>query len=494
MGQTTGRSPRAAVASGAHGLSFRELTNSNEDLKLLRQFYDVVYKPAFPQPDEQESASRLEGYLALKARQGYGPNNYHILIALHRGRPVAGVIMDYLAEANAGVLEFIVTVSGWRRQKLGTRMLKWAERVASDDARRNGRHDLDLMLAELEDPFKIALPGAPPDAFDRLEIWGRWGFRKLDFPYVQPALTRRQRPVTHLLLSAKAFRRELEERVPARLVERGVHEYIRWAMMPIRPARCLEYRQMSRYLERRRFVPMVLLSRYIGRAPRPSLLVHEVAKSTDPDLRQVAALYRRTFPRGRTSVTPDTFPASLRRAKRTQRYAYHLWALRARRSRTPHGMASFFTLPGGGFGGYIAFDRSLRQTGRLRVLLARIETQMVRDGRRARGWYIECDPHGPQGRIFRRLGFHELAMTHRQPPLPGHRRYGVGEAPILRLMYKEFGRTHEAPRVTQEELRSALASIYRVVYRIPRPAGNPFFRDAEAQIARLMPKGKVTWR
>lgn len=94
---------------------------------------------------------------------------------------------------------------------------------------------------------------------------------------------------------------------------------------------------------------------------------------------------------------------------------------------------------------------------------------------------------------YRHMGFHDFAFTHRQPPLPGRRRYGVADAPLLRLMYKEFGRTYAAPRLTKAELLSALASIYRVVYRIPRPALSAYFKAARAQI-RNIPGALAAWR
>jgi GNAT superfamily N-acetyltransferase len=474
-------------------LSFRELTTSEEDRGILRRFYEETYRPAFPQPDEQEAVERLEGYLAFKARGGYGPNNYHILVALHRDRPVAGVIMDYLAEANAGIVEFIVTTPGWRRYRLGSRMLRWAERAAAADARRSLGRGLDLMLAELEDPFKFADDHAHPDPFDRLGIWDGWGFRKLDFPYVQPALSRAQRPVTHLLLAAKPINPALREHVPSRVVERAVHEYIRWAMMPLRPARSPEYKRMRRYLARRRAVPLLSLRAYLGRAPGRDLHVHEITGARDADLGRVARLYTDTFPAGATSLRSDAFAASLSRSRRDGRYAYHLWALRSTPAGGVGGMASFFTLPGAGFGGYVAFGPPLRGTGRFGALVARIEEQMVRDGRGATGWYVECDPGGPQGRILQELGFHEVAITYRQPTLPGGEPHATAGAPVLRLLYKEFGRVYEAPQLSQRALLSALRWIYRAVYGIERPGRSPLFAHARAQVAR-MPGGLVAWR
>ena len=72
-------------------------------------------------------------------------------------------------------------------------------------------------------------------------------------------------------------------------------------------------------------------------------------------------------------------------------------------------MASFFTFPDAGFGGYIALDGSLRHSGRFPLLLARMEERMIRDAIGANGSYIECNPK--QEPLFARHGFYTVDLA-----------------------------------------------------------------------------------
>ena len=107
-------------------------------------------------------------------------------------------------------------------------------------------------------------------------------------------------------------------------------------------------------------------------------------------------------------------------------------------------MASFFTLPSAGFGGYVALTGSLRGKGRLLPLLRRMEQRMVQDGSTNKGWYIECGENTDRSR-FTRHGFREINVDYRQPLLPGaESTESAGE--MLHLLYKPFGRgTMRAP-------------------------------------------------
>jgi hypothetical protein len=145
-------------------------------------------------------------------------------------------------------------------------------------------------------------------------------------------------------------------------------------------------------------------------------------------------------------------------------------------------MASFFTFPEAGFGGYVTLQGALRGTGRFPLLLARMEERMIRDALGARSWYIECDPR--QEALFARHGFRTIDCVYRQPPLPD----GVSEAlegsPALRLMYKDFGRNFEAPKLAATAFLSAIGRIFTGVYRLESVEQSPFYRHLRGQAAR----------
>jgi hypothetical protein len=271
--------------------------------------------------------------------------------------------------------------------------------------------------------------------------------------------------------------------VKSEVVRSVVHEYIRWAMRIPEPARCAEYAEMARHLAGRSEVPLVPLGRYIGEDPERPLLVREIQDGADPDLEATLAVYAQAFPPGPVVVGPAEFRRSVseRRGSRGPS-THHLWALRHSVEAPVGGMASFFGLPGAGFGGYLAFGPPLRGTGRLPLLLARIERQLVEDRTGARGWYIECERDGPALDRFRRAGFHEVAVDYRQPDL--RRSADPGEGIPLALLYKEFGAGYGDPSVQVEQFLDALAHIYRAVYRVDAPGEHPLYRRITAQAGR----------
>jgi len=471
--------------------ALRELTASAEDRDLLGRFYTELYAPEFPDPDERESLANMARYLELKAAGWYGPNNYHIALMMERDVPIGGVITDYLAEPNAGVLEFVVVAKSHRRAGAGTRVMDWAATALAADAERGRGMPLDWIVAEVNDPFRPAPVLDNVEPFARLAVWSMWGFVKLDFPYVQPALSADQKPVGHLLLAAKVLRREFRDAVPAPVVEAAVREYMRWAMRIEQPERRPEFRRMRDYLRARETVATIPLARYVGRDPARPLDVHEIADANDPDLHATLDVYQHAFPPGPTAVDPEALrQALLRHAGGRDRCAYHLWALRAKAGGPVEGMASFFTLPAAGFAGYLTLGGSLRGTGRLRPLMARMEERMLRDDLDVRGWYAECGRDSPEARVFSHTGFSQVALAYHQPTLTPAA-YTAADTPALALLYKEFGRRYEPPRLARETFLDTLASIFRIVYGV-EPEADPGFVDVRRQAA-AWPDGMVRW-
>ena len=460
---------------------FRELTGSAEDLAFLERLYGEIYVPEFPNPDERESLENMQRYLRLKAEGWYGPNGYHIVVMLSDGAPVGLSISDYLSLPKAGVIEFLVIAQPARGSGCGSRLLACTEALFAGDAARNGEK-LSCIAAEMNDPFRSPLDDSL-DPFRRACVWSGWGFGRLDFPYVQPALDAGKGAVANLLLMAKPALPELAQAFPAKLVDGILRNYMIWAMRIAEPETAPVYRAMRRHLDAHPSIALRSLGAYVGRDPAKPLDIHEVAGRNDPDAAPVLSVYRRAFPGGPTNVDPDVF---LRCAGTA---GYHLWALRREAAAVVEGMASFFGLQVAGFGGYVALTGSLRRTGRFALLLARMEEAMRRDGPSARGLCIECDP--AKESFFRAFGFRTVDLTYRQPPLPGDRAYDPDEAPPLLLMYKDFGRNYETPLMSVADFLAAMRAILSAVYGIS--ANSPFVDDLERQASRW-PGATVAFR
>jgi GNAT superfamily N-acetyltransferase len=253
------------------GVTFTELDASPEGRAALRRFYNALYVAEFPDPHERESLANMARYLELKERGWYGANNYHVLLMQQGGKVAGGSVFDYLAKPNAGVIEFLFTRPDRRRRGLGRALLDATSRVLERDARAAGR-PLRAVVGEMNDPLRGAATPDNMDPFERAEIWGKWGFARLDFPYVQPALSRRQKPVDCLALMAR-LRRGTRPQVSGSWVMSVVGEYLRWAMRIPQPSRNPQYRAMARFARRHPRVPLVPLQRYVRSARASSATV-----------------------------------------------------------------------------------------------------------------------------------------------------------------------------------------------------------------------------
>src|SRR5271154_4680256 len=176
------------MSSDCELLTFRELQHKPDDLEILERFYNDIYVAEFPIRDERESLQNMRNYLRLKASGWYGKNNYHILMGFSDGNPVAGAFFDYLDEPNSAVMEFLVVSHELRGTGCGRRLLEETERLVANDAQMLGREGLDCIVAEMNDPFKQSKDSMDP--FIRAAIWDGWGYRRVDFPYIQPALSK----------------------------------------------------------------------------------------------------------------------------------------------------------------------------------------------------------------------------------------------------------------------------------------------------------------
>jgi GNAT superfamily N-acetyltransferase len=427
--------------------AFRELTAEPADLALLEAFYETLYVSEFPDPDERESLENMIDYLRRKGQGWYGANNYHIVLSIVDGEIMAGAIADYVAEPRAGVLEFLVVSPASRGTGLGKRLLAHVEKLLDADS--PGR--LRCVVAEVNDPLVSPPEGDNLNPVTRALIWHRWGYRGLDFPYVQPPLSPEHAAVGTLILICKPLREDWTAGVPATVVALIVHEYLRWAMRIERPEGCAEYRAMAEHLAHHEWVGHLALDRYAGTL----LDVHTVERPDEPDFEAAMKLYRTAFPPGPLSVPESGFSRALEQPR------YHLWTVREAESVT--GFASFFTLPSAGFLGYVALTG---ESGRFRELAARIETQLLTDRPEVRGWYAEV---GPETALapFLHLGFRHLDVDYRQPTTDG-------ETPA-RLVYKPMGRVYIAPELSPADLLSDVADLLRDVYRVPTPHTHPTY-------------------
>jgi GNAT superfamily N-acetyltransferase len=455
------------------------------DMDLLQRFYHECFIPEFPNSDERETLEQIKEYLHRKETGWYGKNNYHVVVMLDGDIPIGGSISDYLVEPNAGVIEYLIVSPDHRGTGLGGQLIEHAERLLHEDSQRSRGRRLDWILSEMDDPYVTPGPTNRFDPFVRPRIWHKWGYKLLNFPYVQPALSASTKPVSNLLLSAKPCSGRFIDSVPAADLRTLIREYLRWAMRIDLPDGNKEFDEMSQFLERRGSIRLVSLSDYLGWEKAPQLLyINEVVNEKDSKLGDAITVYDQVFQDRDTAIGSAEFRKAFEPDGLYYRpnYRYHLWTLSRDADGKCEGMASFLTMPSAGFGGYVGFFEPLRGSGKLSHLGARMEERMVRDGSQARGWYIECDDEEERD-IFLKLGFRELDVNYLQPALPGRNI----EAPdrFLHLLYKPFGRVYadvEQPQIKTSEFLQAVREIYESIYDIPNPNECTAFNTLEESV------------
>jgi GNAT superfamily N-acetyltransferase len=461
---------------------FKDLSDERDDLDLLARFYAGLYVSGFPDPDERESLANMERYLELRRRGWYGPNSYHIILALDGERTVAASVSDYLADSNCGIIEFLIVDESMRGTGLGKMLHAATIEALHADARAIGRDGIDAVVIELNDPFQVAAVDDNYDPFERAMIWDRWGYGRLCFPYVQPALSAEQQPATCLLLAMKPISANLERQVPPALIVEILRGYLRWAMRIEDPDTDPIFMQMQRFLTPAPAIHIEPLAVYVGRDPERPVTVVPVENDRDPNFRRAVDLYSNAFPPGPTVIDTEMFRHALQWFADRDDVHYHLWALANAPHEQPFGMTSFFVMPRFGFGGYLAFDESVRGGGRARVVLKRVEEQIIRDSPHARLHYIECAPKSTEEAIFRTLGFAPVPVRYIQPATVDEEHFGSEGGPEITLLQKtlgsDYGRTAFDPDRLLEDLKVWLTDVYR----IPAPESSETFRVARSTI------------
>ncbi len=445
-------------------MTINNLSFETAEIGLLRSFYDGLYTQEFPDPDERELLENMERYLQLKAAGWYGLNNYHILLLTEAEEIVGGVVADYFERSNVGVIEFMVVDPARRGRGLGKRLLEEITQRFHQDAERAGRAPLNGICGEVNDPYRRCDVQEHLDGFARMRMWDRFGFGLLDFPYVQPALSEGQDAVTGLGLMFRPERDEYRSQVPAELVEHIVADYQIWAMRIEHPERHAEFQNMQRYLRGRSRIALLDMRAYVCEESEAPFRPVEINDGDAEALEQFARLYQAAFSHDETAVEVSEFSRGTRTVKDGPvPHHYWLWGLVASGETALSGLASFFSFPHCGFGGYVALAGSLRGHGYFRRFLRMMERQIVSVNSEARGWYVECEPGSDEAAIFTGCGFTVVPMTYRQPRLHTDRT-GVSEGKVLALLYKPFGRIYGPPGMSLAELQRDLREILTRIY------------------------------
>ena len=161
-----------------------------ETLRLFRAFYDDIYAPAFPNPDESET---FESFCDMIVAGGADSPYVQALLFYQADEPLGGVIFDYFAGIRALTVEFIVVAEEHRGRGVASAILDYAIEYV-----RSRGNPVDWLFIEIERPACVK-----NGDYAYLRFWKKHGMRAVDFAYIQPALGPGKRPVDTLLLCAR---------------------------------------------------------------------------------------------------------------------------------------------------------------------------------------------------------------------------------------------------------------------------------------------------
>ena len=209
----------------------------------LGQFYTDVYLKEFPDENERETFDNFLHYL----RQSDDAYRYHVVLAKDdAGKVVGGCVFDYFRDSNAGVVEFLAVRNDLQSRGIGSLIYTHVVSVLSEDAQRLNKRPLEYVCCEIDSPENTK-------SVKHLHFWNKNNFRRLDFRYVQPALSAGKEPVTGLWLVISP-QRTPSETIPPELVLSVVGDYMRYAMGIEDPETSEEYRAMKRELSEKEAV------------------------------------------------------------------------------------------------------------------------------------------------------------------------------------------------------------------------------------------------
>lgn len=443
-------------------MRFVDLRYLPDDIELLVRFYEDLFIPGFPDEDERESIETFRHNLVKREAGFYGDNNYHILMLVDGDRPVAVSIFDYLAASNCGAIEYILVAEDQRGKGLGWKIHERSVELMRHDALKCGQPELNGIMLEVNDPFKVGAEMDIVDPFERVLMWQRWGYRRLRFPYQQPALSAEQSAIDYLLIGVKVAAANLAAGFPPELAKTLVVDYLVWANRLTELEHDPFYRTMSSYALGIDIAPFEDFDAYIGRDAQRTLRVCPLTTDSGPEWEGFLAVYHRHFRPGPTVVEDGLIATRLARTW-FDGSRYHVWALASAEGAAIQGMATFFSMPGVGFLGYLALDPELRGRGLTRVVCKRIEEQLIRSQSSTTHWYVECEPGTPQQAAFEAIGFRPLPVVYRAPPV-GSGADGMAEGPAMTLLRKRLGDDLMPDEVSAADLRRDILAILRTVF------------------------------
>lgn len=143
-----------------------------------------LYDRTFVDPAEREDPG--EWPARLWNGPGEGPG-LHLVVAEARecGGLLGGLAFEYFPASRSGLLTYLVSSPAARGRGVAGRLVAAATEILERSA---GEQGLLAILAETEDPRHVTAEESSMDPRERLVVFHRMGFRRLEMQYAQPPL------------------------------------------------------------------------------------------------------------------------------------------------------------------------------------------------------------------------------------------------------------------------------------------------------------------
>jgi hypothetical protein len=422
----------------------REITTSDTaDLDLLRRYHNESFKLSFPGDDERD----VVDYFHRDQRGDFGANKYHVVVGTEGDELLGGSVSVYLAEPNAGVIEYQNVNVGHRGSGVAADIYLFTERILEEDAQRRGR-GLDMLAVEIEDPFRTPLPTSY-DRFRRAGIMHYTGYSIADYPHIQRVLDVPGQEGLHtLLLLLRPLAPQMHGTVPPSYLKSLLDSYFSWGELD-GPS----YDDVAAHLAKReKPIELVSLGDYVCNDDNTAPV--EITEPAGSQIQVVIEEFAAAFTTSTEAMSPDDLrvASGLDVLGEHSETPLHVWSLASRGTAAREGLTSFFATPTTGCALYLGLTPPLRERLVLSHVCSRIEKQMILDAPAAHGWYVQS-----AGVLHRDIllnadvGFHELDVTFGRLGGP------VGEP--AHLLYKSFGRAYEPPQIAVGDFLTSMREI-----------------------------------
>src|SRR5438874_5453575 len=191
-------SPRAASTPRRGGQRWCRQVSTTVRLKHIESPDDpdlarlwALMDATFADPDIVLGLDRMQEFLAAN-RPGAG-RRFFVVVATNTG-VVGGTVFSYIARSACGFSEYILVDRLSRGTGLGRALFDARQEVLNLEARRNGYEACRGLFIEADNPLRLPADVAAieretaMEARERLRLFDHLGFRRVDVPYVQPAL------------------------------------------------------------------------------------------------------------------------------------------------------------------------------------------------------------------------------------------------------------------------------------------------------------------